>query len=146
MLPQYSLRPTRSTSAGFLRRHPASEHPYLEVVHLALARGQCQPESEHSAVGCDELLPTYRVRAKTLRRFQTPHAIELRREVEGFCSRLAASRGKSAQFFGFRLPENVHYLFVERTDTYELLAAMRTVSKLDVTQDEWQRLWGDDKS
>jgi hypothetical protein len=131
------------TGDEFLTRHPASEHPYLEVVHLALARGECQPNDDHSLVSCDQLLRTYRGRAKTLQRFQTPHAVELRREVERFCTRLAASRGKSAQFHGFRVPGGVQYLFVERTDTYELLSAMRTVSKLDVSPDEWQRLWGD---
>jgi hypothetical protein len=126
----------------FLARHPASEHPYLDVVHQAVDTGTCESDSAGSTVSCDALLTIYTQRARHLQQFQTPHAIELRGEVESFCRRLSTATGAIAHFWGFSLSGGVHYLFVERVDTHELIGALRTISKLDVPPDEWRRLWG----
>lgn len=126
--------------SDFLARHPATEHPYLLAVHQALVQGKCEVVAPSSPVECDELLRTYRLRASHLEQFRTSHAIELHRDFQRFCQRLAASSGRTIDWWSFRVA-GLQYVFAERTDTLELLGTLKRVSQLDVSPEEWQRLW-----
>jgi hypothetical protein len=132
-----------TTPHDFLVRHLPGEHPYLKIVHDALKSGACVAESPGSPVSCDELLTIYRHRAAHLARFNALHARELRDNVLRFCELLAASPSATAIWWLFRMPNGVHYNFVEHSTTHRLLGALRTVSKLEVLAEEWDRLWSD---
>jgi hypothetical protein len=132
-----------TTALAFLARHPPAEHPYLATVHDSMASGACVADPPAAAVACDQLLATYRHRAVHLARFNARHARELRDDVLRFCERLTAAPGTTAHWWVFRLPDGVHYNFVERSGNHELLGALRTVSKLEVPAEEWDRLWTD---
>ena len=125
----------------FLVRHARAEHPYLATVHDCVASGSCVGESSTSAVACDELLTIYRRRAEHLARFETKHAIDLRRDVLRFCEQLESARGASARWWIFRMPGGVHYEFVEDTEMHRLLGALKTISKIEVDSEEWACLW-----
>ena len=115
----------------------------MATVHDSVALGACVVESPAAAVSCDELLTIYRHRAVHLARFNARHARELREDVLRFCERLAASPGATAHWWVFRMADAVHYNFVERSGTHELLGALRTVSKLEVPAEAWDRLWNE---
>lgn len=130
-----------TTAPRFLARHPSEEHPYLAAVHAAWISDSCVLEPPTTPVSCNSLLTIYHHRAVHLTRFKARHAQDLRDDVLRFCERLAASPGASAQWWTFRLPDAVLYNFIEHSDTHRLLGALRTVSKLDVPAEEWDRLW-----
>jgi len=132
-----------TTVRDFLARHPPAEHPYLAIVHEASTSSACVAETPTTAVSCDQLLTIYRHRAVHLARFNARHARELRGDVLRFCKHLTASPRATAHWWVFRMPDGVHYNFVEHSGTHELLGALRTVSKLEVPADGWDRLWKD---
>ena len=128
-------------SSDFLARHPRAEHPYLASIHDSFASGVCTPEPPGQPVSCDELLGIYRHRAEHLARFSTPHASDLRNDVLAFCRQLELARGASAVWWTFQMPHGVSYNFIEQAQSRALLGALKTVSKLEVDTEEWDRLW-----
>jgi hypothetical protein len=132
-----------TTAHDFLARHLPDEHPYLAVVHDSMRSGGCVVEPVGRAVSCAQLLTIYRHRAAHLARFEARHPRQLRDDVLQFCERLTASPGASAHWWVFKMPDPVHYNFLEHSRTYQLLGALRTVSKLEVSAEEWDRLWHD---
>jgi hypothetical protein len=132
-----------TTARDFLDRHLPAEHAYLATVHDAVTSGTCVVEPPLSTVSCDQLLIVYRQRAAHLARFKAQHARELRDDVLRFCERLSASPGATAHWWVFRMADALHYNFVEHAGSHQLLGAMRTVSKLEVPAEEWDRLWND---
>lgn len=132
-----------TAASAFLARHPRAEHPYLATVHDLVTSGVSLADPPSADVSCDQLLTIYRQRAVHLSRFSAQHAQELRDDVLRFCERLAASPGATAQWWVFRTPDAVQYNFVEHSASHQLLGALKTVSKLDVSAEEWARLWNE---
>ncbi len=40
------------------------------------------------------------------------------------------------------MPHGVTYVFFEHSETHTLLGQLRTVSKLGVSNEDWETLWG----
>jgi hypothetical protein len=132
-----------TTACDFLDRHLPAEHPYLAMGHDAVAAGTCVVETPASTVSCDELLSIYRQRAGHLAHFNARHARELRDDVLRFCECSSTSSGAMARVWVFRTADAVHYNFVEHASSHERLGALRTVSRLELPTEEWDRLWND---
>jgi len=124
----------------FLARHSATEHAYLAIVRDVLASGNCTVDPPSATIPCDQLLNIYQRRAAHLAQFSTPQGQDLHRDVLRFCEQLQSARAAEANWWTFRTEGGVHYNFVERSDTHELLGALKTVSKRDVSPDEWKQL------
>jgi hypothetical protein len=128
-------------ASEFLARH--ARHPYIVVVQEAVALGRCENGNVDHLASCDEALSIYQTRAEHLARYATSHAIDLRGEVLDFCEKLGSCSGQKFRWWLFRLENGVRYAFAEHAETRALLGALRTVSKLHVSTDDWSRLWGD---
>ena len=135
------VKPLVTQSNDFLARHPRAEHPYLAKIHDSLASDLCTPEPPGRPVSCDQLLGIYRHRAEHLARFSSVHAGDLRNDVLAFCRLLELERGASAIWWTFKMPHGVSFSFIEQAESRALLGALKTVSKLDVDTEEWDRLW-----
>jgi len=129
-------------ATDFLTRHSESAHAYVSAVCGAASRGQCEADAPSGSVDCEEVLKIYRIRAEHLARFATPHAARLRQDVVRFCERLESCKGQRFRWWTFQCPDGVTYAFAEHATSHELLGAIRTVSKLRVSPEEWERLWG----
>ena len=116
----------------------------IELLDREGVRTDCVADAPPEApISCDRLLAIYRDRAEHLARCNGPHARRLREDVLSFCERLAASPGATAFWWNFRMPNGLRYTFIEHSTTRGLLGALRTVSKLEVSAEEWERLWAD---
>lgn len=129
-----------NTVASFLTRHPATEHPYLAVVH-GLAERDLTVDALGPPIPCKQLLSIYTVRARHLEQFKGAHGVALRQDVQDFCKRLETSRHANAQWWTFRLTDGFEYGFIERTDTQVLLGALRFIGKDQMSPQDWERLW-----
>ena len=92
---------------------------------------------------CAEVIQIYRQRADHLAKFETDHARTLRRDVLVFVGNLEASRQDQFRLWAFSMPDGVTFHFVEQHPSGRLLGCLRTVSKLAVSNADWQELWGD---
>ena len=126
----------------FLERHLDDEHPYLAKVREAGRAGQCVEREPQHRVLDRAFASIYGVRAANLARYETPHALQLRVAVERLVRAATDEPGAGVTWWTFGLPHGRDYVFVERQSDLALLAAMVTVSRLDVSDSEWSALWG----
>jgi hypothetical protein len=126
----------------FLARHGDDESPYLRVAREAIASPRSHATVSHRAIPCAELLDIYRGRAIHLSKFGTPHAENLRAEVLDLCSHLERHSHETARLWSFDVGAGASIIFVELVAPPRLLGALRVISKLDVSEEVWNQLWG----
>lgn len=126
----------------FLRRHPDEHDPLLSTVREAMRSGVCSVAEPRDILLGREFLGLYEIRAQHLRRFETPHAMQLRRGVEAMLAAGRARPDRAVLWWEFDLPRGRSHCFIECASSYELLAAFTAVSKLVVSDEEWADLWG----
>jgi hypothetical protein len=90
---------------------------------------------------CNELLSIYRGRAIQLKKFSSKHAIDLQFATEEFCSNLEAHDSYVCNFYHLMSPLKHEYLVSVVPDSMKVLGCLKTISKLSVTQSEWDALW-----
>jgi hypothetical protein len=75
-------------------------------------------------VSCAQLLKIYRRRADHLRRYNTPHAQELRADVLDLCDALANTSEEDCQIWTFSSPPNSDYTIFEGAETGRILGCV----------------------
>jgi hypothetical protein len=135
------LSSDEALAARFFACHPVGEHPYIARARDAVAHRQCGI-SVSAGGSTSELLSIYRQRERHLLRFQTAHAVALRRDVGSFCEEMERVQSGKVRWLSFHLGDKTAVEFIEHLDTAKLLGAMRTVSKQDVSAADWETLWG----
>ncbi|MGZ3451943.1 MAG: hypothetical protein ACXVEF_20200 [Polyangiales bacterium] len=122
---------------ALLRRH-AGALGDEEVIALRSAVRVTRPRSP---VRCESLLGIYFFRAKMLRRFSSPHAERLRRDVEALCVELARSYDGECVMWDFHL--DAHNVVLVEHVNGDLLGVLHTIGRGQVrTNEEWIELWG----
>lgn len=118
-----------------------SNHSQAGVAVFAL----CAADTELPAtVGSSEsgLLASYQIRHRNLLSKAGSHAAQLAVSIEEFCNELRVYCGPliTVTFRGERPFEFTLFLTASGE---RVLGCLRTVSKLGVSQDEWERLWSE---
>ena len=126
----------------FLARHPDPDHRYLPAVRVGLERGKCEGSERHSHRLGEGFVRTYGRRARGLARRTTPHAKQLKSDTEELLRHAEADAGVETWWWRFELPKGRSIVFVERKRDHAILGALALVSKLGVTEAEWEELWG----
>jgi hypothetical protein len=120
------------------------EFPHMVELRRALVSGSFRRASEHTlqAVAAQELLRIYQVRAKHLSSMDAEHPRRLRQDVLWMLERLPREPGATC-FIGSYETNDSRYVIVEAIEPPAIVGCMRVVSRLDVDDDAWRRLWGD---
>lgn len=98
-------------------------------------------ETSEFPVSCEELLKTYRLRSDHLSQFPTRHAKQLHASTQELCSNLEIHKNKHCLIHTLTGSSSHHYHLVVLQNSQVLLGCLKTVSQLDVSDDEWSELW-----
>jgi hypothetical protein len=130
-----------TNSAQFFARHSQSEFRHKDRLFPLLASGAATCETNSSVVSCEQLLNIYRRRADHLRRYNTPHARDLREDVLALCNALAAATDEYCRLWNFSSPPNSDYMIFEGAETGCILGCVFARDKRLTPPDEWDSLW-----
>ena len=130
------------TPEDFLGRHPDADHDYLPRVRTAVADGECEVREPLSLSLGEGFIGIYEQRARNLVRWRSAHARRLQRDTAALVEAARAELGVETWWWDFSLAAGRSVIFVERKTDAAILGALFTVSKLEVSEEEWERLWG----
>ncbi|MEP7706635.1 hypothetical protein [Paraglaciecola sp. 25GB23A] len=99
-------------------------------------------EISKDPVSCEELLYTYQQRVEHLSQFTTEHAVQLKASTDELCSNLRNHKEEQCLFHTLKGSVKHQYNLVVLKNSNILLGCLKTVSKLNVTEQEWLHLWG----
>lgn len=121
-----------------------AESPHLGAIERSLATGRTIHRPGMRAV-IPELLSTYRLRRDHLARLRSPHAEALHRDVASLVHSLEQSESQSCEILSIESDETPPrtYLLFFVPEEGRLLGCCATVSRLAVSQEEWNDLWGE---
>lgn len=112
--------------------------------HVAEAASHVRASQEPiELLGCVDaqgILSTYRVRAQHLASKDGAHARQLREATDEFCGNLEGVVGPCA-FVKVRGTPPYRFLIVLLADWSRVLGCLPIVSKLEVDEETWERLW-----
>lgn len=104
--------------------------------------GEFEIENSQDPVSCEELLYIYQQRAEHISQFTTEHAFQLKASIDELCSNLSKHRKEQCLFHTLKGKAKHQYNLVVLKNSNVLLGCIKTVSKLRVTAQEWEYLWG----
>ena len=85
----------------------------------------------------------YSFRAKGLRtRSSSPHAVQLVKCTEEFVGKIDVTQPKSLMTIEIPHTTRGSYLLWLEQDTYKPVGCLFTISQLEVSRDEWRKVWG----
>ena len=136
-------------SETFIAKYGGRDLPYVAEIIAALRDGSARathaPEDIPSG-SAPELLSTFEVRAKHLSRFPTPHAKQLRGDVEALCANLREKKSDRCVGWGFeRDPHFVYWLWEWASDG-SFVGVTKTVDDRKISDAERVALWGAKKN
>jgi hypothetical protein len=108
----------------------------------ALRAGRFRATFHDSPMGAAHLLAIFKRRANHLRKYSSPHAVQLRVAMSQFCDSLRTLAPDSVVLGSqIEFDEGRSILLAERADTLELIGCLVTVSQSAVLDEEWEALW-----
>lgn len=108
---------------------------------IALLQSDGMIEIDGSDVSCGELFEIYAVRLRLIRRFPALHAHRLAEAITEFLSNLERHRSGVGKWVTIRGSQELHFsIFL--VNGCELLGCPPVVSKLEVSPERWDELWG----
>ena len=137
------------TPDDFVKLHSGQEFRHREEFLKAIADGRCslvQPVADQAGIEvsplpCRHYWGIYRHRSRHLQKYNTPHAISLREDCEAFCEEIEATPDAPIRSWNFKCSP-LDFLIFENITSTTIVGCLRTVSKLDVSESEWEKLWG----
>jgi hypothetical protein len=97
---------------------------------------------DSNAISVKSLLQTYTVRREHLLKFTTEHARQLHRDVADLCQRLKATPSSTCESLRIRTSKPAEFYTVFRDiSSRQILGCIFGVSKIEVSPEEWERLW-----
>jgi len=129
------------TIANFQQLHSERQFRHSTELMAAIRDGLAKLNESGVAKDCAGLLPTYRVRARHLAQIETQHAQDLLADVEALCKALEAADRATLRFWIFELPHGRMIDVFENEETHDILGCIKVISKLRVSEAEWDRLW-----
>ena len=122
------------------------DFPHRDEFLDAVASGQSALRTSHedgSSTASSEVLDIYRHRYAHLAREHSAHAQSLASDVAWFCANLEKVPNGRVAIWIVDIGRPYSLDFFLDTATKKVLGCMKTVSQLDVTPEEWERLWSD---
>jgi hypothetical protein len=104
--------------------------------------GEFEIEFSQDPISCEELLFTYQIRAEHLSQFTTEYAAQLKASTDELCRNLLKHKEEQCLFHTLKGAVKHEYKLVVLKNTNVLLGCLKTVSQLNVTEQEWGQLWG----
>lgn len=134
-----------SEKERFIESFKNSEFRYKDEIFNGLDSGEMRfdrtSESKEYKHSCKHFLDIYQGRATHLKRFDSAHANRLREETVALCKELAKSPNENCNIWTFFAPpHSTYHVFV--SESGGVLGTLLTASKLLMTADEWEKLWG----
>lgn len=132
----------------FITEHGDKKFPHSEALFAAIQNHVCilHPASDKSDdwVPASSLLSIYRRRADWLGHYQSEHALALREDVLHFCEELQCSNDAKCRIWNFIFPKGRNLIVFEGRPSGNVLGCLKTVDRTQVSEVEWNRLWGTD--
>lgn len=126
----------------FLATIQVQDFPHKEELFDAIAAGRCTFISGGgSTTDATQLLRIYRVRRAHLAGIRAAHAQALASDVSWFCQNLEAALQARVVICSVDIGPSYSLGFFLDAETNKVLGCLKTVSKLDVTDEQWERLW-----
>jgi hypothetical protein len=124
------------------------EFPHKDEFLDAVKSGQCAIHGGTKTGGGapvpgSQLLGIYRRRREHLSKIQSAHAQALALDVAWFCRQLELSLPDRLVIWTVDIGHPYQLDFFIDEETKAVFGCMKTVSQLDVTPDEWERLWSE---
>jgi hypothetical protein len=137
-----------TASDKFIAKYGASDLPYATEIVAALRDGSARVShvpDDTSPGSATELLHTYEIRLKHLAGFATPHAMQLHRDVEAFCSRLQQKKSERCVAWGIEREPHFIYWLWEWSSDGSFVGATKMVDDRKISDAERITLWGERK-
>ena len=130
----------------FIRKHGQKQFPHAEELLPAIRNHACSlyhaPGIFERGVPISELLETYRRRAEHLKQFTTNHARVLQQDTDHLCDRLQHTDDSRCRIWIFNFPNGRVITVFEGHPSGEILGALKIVDKREISENEWEEIWG----
>lgn len=118
--------------------------PHAETIAVGLSNGSMQIDAQTIPASVRELLGTYKVRRVHLSMLDSDHARDLARDVGTLCEQLESAAIETCQSVSIRTSSpGESYLIFRDSLNARVLGCCHVFSKLDVSPDEWRKLWNE---
>jgi len=106
------------------------------------ANWQCD-NPDAASFDCSHLALVYEGRSEHLSINKSEHAIQLRESVNELVISLKEQNPRKCVFYHFTGPEEFDYQVIVDTERNSVLGILKTVSKLEVSDERWAELWSE---
>jgi hypothetical protein len=117
--------------------------PYADVIAEGLTSGSMSlVDRGGRAVPVKELLDIYTARREHLSKFSSEHGRNLHRDVASLCQQLSLTPLSSCKFLTITTSKaGESYTVFRDCSSGRVFGCCHTFSKLDLSPDEWEKLW-----